>query len=68
MEAVLGVCSVEENLFMGTGSFWNFDWETDREMALASTFVPLLRSVFLGFDNSSSPHPLAFPTLREQSC
>ena len=42
------------------------EWE--REMVLASAFVPLQSSVFLGLNHSPSWCPLALPTLREQIC
>ena len=38
----VGHCAVQASLVMGTGSLWNLAGGWEREMALASAFVPLL--------------------------
>ena len=58
----LGVCMVEGSSVMGTGSFGISAGEWEREMALASTFVPHGAELRLpGLSNSPSQCPLALP-------
>ena len=37
---VLHVHLVQASSVMGTGSLWDFDWGWEKDMALASAFVP----------------------------
>ena len=64
----LGVCMVQASSVMGTGSLWDFGWGWEKEMALASAFVPHRAELcLLGLNNSPSWCPLTLP-LSGQSC
>ena len=64
----LGVCVVQASSVMGTGPFGILPGGWEREMALASAFVPRRAELCLpGLNTSPSRCPLALP-LSEQNC
>ena len=60
----LGVCAVQASSVMGTCSLWDFGWGWERDMVLASTFVPCRAEFCLpGINTSPSRCPLDLPAL-----
>ena len=63
----LGVCMVQASSVMGTGSLWNFGWGWEREMVLASAFVPLpSRALYSQAQQLSLPVSSCLPALQAE--
>ena len=63
----LGVCLVQASSVMGTGSLWNYGWEWEREMVLASAFVPLpSRALYSQAQQLSLPVSSCLPALQAE--